>query len=308
MATTCPTTPVDYDSEDCVVGTVTICSDVSADEFACDLSAADGASEIHVVTSWDSSTYKVQAWGYHDGDEFCCHSGANWNGKEVTVDGSAYGDTLVFGWDGSTYYLESAVTGWSTAITTGTINGGAGNDTIIGSVETAAAYIDWLNGEDGADSITGKQGDDEITGGNGIDTCNGNAGADTIYGDAGNDILDGGAGNDTIHGGDGTDTITGGDGQDTINGDDGRDYIGGGNGDDTIDGGLEGDVICGDAETGGDTLDDGDADAETVPDVIYGANSLDLVTCQDNSTQVDTWSNSSGCNGTTIGSKPALCP
>ena len=65
-----------------------------------------------------------------------------------------------------------------------TINGGAGNDTIIGSERG-----DRLNGGDGSDLIFGFGGNDRIDGG---------AGNDYLFGGLGNDWLRGGSGNDII--------------------------------------------------------------------------------------------------------------
>ena len=152
-----------------------------------------------------------------------------------------------------------------------TINGGAGDDTIIGS--TVGAMGDSIDGGPGNDSIDGSRGDDSISGGDGNDTIdggdgsdmlNGNAGddsllggndADTLNGGDGNDVEDGkdgddsvsgGLGNDTLHGGAGNDSVMGDAGNDNATGDDGNDQVRGGSGNDTIDGGVGTDTVFGD--------------------------------------------------------------
>ena len=78
------------------------------------------------------------------------------------------------------------------------IDGGAGNDTIIGSVTGVL-----------------------IKGGAGNDTITGGAGNDTLVGGAGNDTLNGGAGNNVflVNQGDGFDSFAGGGGTDTVEAD-----------------------------------------------------------------------------------------
>jgi Ca2+-binding RTX toxin-like protein len=54
-----------------------------------------------------------------------------------------------------------------------TLNGGAGNDILVGSQGN-----DTINGDDGDDLMFGGPGNDTFTGGTGTDTANGQAGAD----------------------------------------------------------------------------------------------------------------------------------
>jgi Ca2+-binding RTX toxin-like protein len=166
-----------------------------------------------------------------------------------------------------------------------TLNGGAGDDILIGG-----AGNDTINGNDGNDTIYVSSGNDVVDGGNGFDTIvyagdgfnntmslaqagnvitvgglvtgtvtvtsvdaidvTGGAGDDTISvvatgGYATN--IDGGAGNDTITGAGSTAglTITGGDGNDTITGGAAIDVIDGGAGNDTITGGAGADQLSG---------------------------------------------------------------
>ena len=97
------------------------------------------------------------------------------------------------------------------------LNGGAGNDIIIGSdfddsisgglgndMLIGGSGNDSLRGEDGNDSLVGSAGQDSIFGGLGADTLNGNAGDDQLDGGDGNDQLSGGPGNDLLDGGSGS--------------------------------------------------------------------------------------------------------
>src|SRR5437870_370670 len=74
-----------------------------------------------------------------------------------------------------------------------TINGTAGNDTIVGSTES--------------DVIDGSSGNDNIQAGDGMDTVYGNTGNDTLSGNGGTDWVEGDAGNDEVRGGPGQDSI-----------------------------------------------------------------------------------------------------
>jgi Ca2+-binding RTX toxin-like protein len=147
------------------------------------------------------------------------------------------------------------------------IDGGDGNDTILGSFG-----VDKVNGGLGNDLIVTGNSRDEIEGGGGNDTIAGGNDSDFILGGNGDDSLIGGDGDDTIHGGAGNDSITGGDqndflygnaGDDTILGGRGRDFIHGGAGHDTLDGGAQNDFIYGGA--GNDTISGAGGD-----DVIAG--------------------------------------
>ena len=87
------------------------------------------------------------------------------------------------------------------------VRGGSGDDTIYGADRSGT--VDFLYGDDGADTIYGRAGTDYIYGGEGADTIDGGAGDDKIVGGAGDDTLTGGTGADTFYfwEGHGTDTI-----------------------------------------------------------------------------------------------------
>lgn len=189
--------------------------------------------------------------------------------------------------------LTGVVSSVFTSLPTISVQGGNGDDVIIGSPDlamsaagqdgddtiTGSGSDDTITGGDGDDSISGQAGNDSIDAGDGDDVVTGDDGDDTIVGDDGNDTLSGNLGNDSIVAGDGQDslsghegldTLNGNSGSDTISGDDGVDLIFGGGGDDLINGGLEGDTIIG--NSGADTLmgDDG-------ADFIDGGNSDDSI-------------------------------
>lgn len=167
--------------------------------------------------------------------------------------------------------------------------GGAGNDTILGSMNS--------------DYIEGGGDDDVIAAGSGADYIDGGTGDDQIAGHDGDDLIDAGDGNDRVYAGYDSDVIFGGDGDDEIiadipqlnnefvsgtafdrMGDDtayggaGEDMLFGQGGDDTLFGGADNDHIRGDdkglagAYHGSDYLvgDEGD-------DVIYGDGGADTL-------------------------------
>ncbi|MEN9499048.1 MAG: hypothetical protein RIS83_867, partial [Pseudomonadota bacterium] len=82
------------------------------------------------------------------------------------------------------------------------LNGGPGNDTLIGDEGN-----DTIDGGDGNDIIAAYGGNDSILGGNDADMIDGGNGGDTIYGGAGNDLIQGGNGDDRLYGEAGNDTI-----------------------------------------------------------------------------------------------------
>ena len=93
------------------------------------------------------------------------------------------------------------------------VNGGSGNDVILGNAAAnslnGGSGNDSLDGDSGNDTINGGSDDDAIFGGDGNDVINGNEGSDTIIGDAGNDTIHGDAGDDTVIGGLGADQLFG---------------------------------------------------------------------------------------------------
>lgn len=105
------------------------------------------------------------------------------------------------------------------------INGGAGNDRIVGSYRA-----DLIDGGSGNDTLQGGLGNDTISGGSGYDGISGQTGNDSLLGGDGNDTVLGGIGDDKLFGGNGNDLLIGGTGADTLTGDAGRDTVCGGQG------------------------------------------------------------------------------
>ena len=85
-----------------------------------------------------------------------------------------------------------------------TINGGNGNDRLVGGAGAAT-----LNGGNGDDALFGGNGNEKLLGGNGNDTIDGNKGNDVAFMGNGNDtfVWDPGDGSDTIEGQNGKDTL-----------------------------------------------------------------------------------------------------
>jgi RTX calcium-binding nonapeptide repeat (4 copies) len=129
-----------------------------------------------------------------------------------------------------------------------TVNGGTGNDTIVGG-----AGPETLNGDSGNDQIFAGGGNNTVTDGTGNDlvdltensaplayttgggndTVLGSSFNDTLVGSSGSDRLEGRGGNDSLTGAAGNDTLLGQEGSDTAiwNNGDGSDVIEGGSGD-----------------------------------------------------------------------------
>jgi Ca2+-binding RTX toxin-like protein len=100
------------------------------------------------------------------------------------------------------------------------VDGGPGNDTIVGSLTTAATSCpSGCHLEVGSQTFEGGEGNDLVYGDRGNDILRGNAGDDRLYGGIGDDRLEGGPGNDWLSGGFGADTIDGGEGNDYVRGD-----------------------------------------------------------------------------------------
>jgi Ca2+-binding RTX toxin-like protein len=94
-----------------------------------------------------------------------------------------------------------------------TLDGGPGNDEIVGSTDPDKLYgrdgNDIINAQDGADVVEGGAGNDSLTGSEGHDTILGGPGADSFSAGYGDDLLDAddGEADTSFNGGPGTDTL-----------------------------------------------------------------------------------------------------
>lgn len=96
------------------------------------------------------------------------------------------------------------------------IDAGAGNDRVMLDQSSTLRIATRINGGSGNDTLMGDAGKDRINGGPGNDYINAGAGNDVVYGEAGNDRLYGGGGKDYLYAGGGTDLLRGGDGKDQL--------------------------------------------------------------------------------------------
>ncbi|WP_349601045.1 cadherin-like domain-containing protein [Azospirillum argentinense] len=241
---------------------------------------------------------------YIDADDALVSGGAGFDTVYVQGDGNLTLDLTASG-------IERVFSGAGNDILTATgsvtlveINGGAGNDLLVGS-----AFDDTLRGDAGDDTLFGGAGNDVLVGGGGNNVLFGGAGDDRLYVDTQTASLDGGAGNDTVYarysggvtldlsasielfngsvgsdtvtavnassaveliGGDGDDSLTGGAYADSLRGDNGNDWLDGGDGNDTLSGGNGNDWLCGGG--GNDTLSGGSGN-----DTLTGGGGNDLL-------------------------------
>ncbi|MFN8218050.1 MAG: calcium-binding protein [Solirubrobacterales bacterium] len=108
------------------------------------------------------------------------------------------------------------------------VDGGGGNDTIIGARSAAVLTGPCESGCHllvGSQTFEGGPGDDVVYGDRGNDILRGNGGNDRLYGGIGDDVLEGGPGNDLLSGGFGADKIDGEEGDDYVRGDPTVDHI-----------------------------------------------------------------------------------
>ncbi|MEG4350643.1 calcium-binding protein [Microcoleus sp. LAD1_D5] len=162
---------------------------------------------------------------------------------------------------------------------TNLMNGGEGSDTIIfGSQRDRVignfAGNDFISYASGvtfagtvANLITDTLGSNFIIGGNGTDVITTGNGDDILFGDTSNTTL-GGFGDDTLNAGGGNDTMLGGFGDDYLIGGDGNDSLGGGPGADTLIGGSGNDSFYYNNFGEGVTIGPGGLPVGTEPDQI----------------------------------------
>jgi S-layer protein len=184
----------------------------------------------------------------------------------------------------------------NTATATVTINGGDGNDTLVGG-----NALNIINGGAGDDSITGGTLADTIDGGAGSDTYVANAAAGisvTLNGATAASVTVAGVATDTIRN---IENVTGTGFADTITGDAAANTIVGGAGNDTITGGSGSDILTGGADADTFVFVSGDtgitlATADTITDFATFAGGVN----------VDVISTSKAANAATIADGTAL--
>lgn len=203
----------------------------------------NGDDTITVGDLQDVSAVQVEIFG-GNGNDLITAVGALIGNVRLSLNGDAGNDTVIGSEDADT------ITG---GIGNDTLQGGGGNDTII-----AGDGNDNVFGQAGDDSLQGNAGDDSLRGNDGNDIADGADGADVLLGQAGNDSLLGGAGDDSLDGSTGGDTLLGDLGIDTLSGGDDNDSLDGGRNDDSISGGTGDDMLRGDH--GNDSIDAGDGD------------------------------------------------
>ena len=158
-----------------------------------------GTDTIAFTTNSDTSGITISITGSSSGSITTSTGTSTFTRAESFV-GTQYNDTFTMGASGSL---------------TGTVNGGAGSDTIDYSSRSSALSLNMYTGV--LTSIAGTVSNIEnLTGGSGADTIIGNSSANTLNGNGGNDIIFGGDGADTINGGTGLNLLIGGKGIDSI--------------------------------------------------------------------------------------------
>jgi Ca2+-binding RTX toxin-like protein len=189
---------------------------------------------------------------------------ASFSNGVVSVLGTSKSDNIDISGEGSgaSSVLHATLNGFQQTLNTPnifqvSIDGGAGDDTIIGQAGTPAMYA---FGGDGNDSIQGGPANDTLSGGAGKNILYGNDGADRLNGSGGYDQLFGGGGDDRLYGNGGDDYLDGGGNVNRLFGGDGNDQLFGGNSNDKLYGENGNDTLSG---RGGSDIEDGGAGTDT---------------------------------------------
>lgn len=179
-----------------------------------------------------------------DGDDTISATSVGTNAASITLDGGLGNDRLI----GNTT-LNATFTA------TNFMNGGAGNDTIIfGSANDRligdSAGNDIISYDSSVNftrttvnTINDSLGNNLIFGANGTDVITTGSGNDTLFGGPASLSTPGVDGNDTLNSGAGNDVLVGGFGNDNLFGSDGDDCLVGGPGSDTLTGGSGNDTF-----------------------------------------------------------------
>jgi Ca2+-binding RTX toxin-like protein len=132
----------------------------------------------------------------------------------VVVNGSQAGEQISVGLQGGTVVVnglsaKTTIDHADAGIDQLVVSAGGGNDRIDASALPADSILLTLDGGAGDDTILGSQGADVLLGGDGNDLINGGRGNDVAFLGSGDDtfVWNPGDGSDTVEGGDGTDTM-----------------------------------------------------------------------------------------------------
>ncbi|MFC5355704.1 calcium-binding protein, partial [Azospirillum himalayense] len=216
---------------------------------------------------------------YIDADDALVSGGAGFDTVNVQGDGNLTLDLATSGIEQMFSSSGNDILTATGSVTLVEINGGAGDDLLIGS-----AFDDTLRGEAGDDTLYGGDGSDVLVGGGGSNALYGGAGDDRLYVDITTAVLDGGDGDDRVYarnasgvtldiaasiehfngsigndsvtaanalsavemiGADGNDWLIGSVYADNLRGDNGNDWLEGGDGNDTLSGGNGNDTLLG---------------------------------------------------------------
>lgn len=174
-------------------------------------------------------------------------------GGNDTLAGLAGDDSLIGGEGTDTATFAAAGAGITLSLESGSVTGGAGNDSLSGiEIVIGSDHDDTLTGGSGADSLYGGGGNDTLISGEGNEYLDGGSGTDTVYFSSQKEVgvtvnlLTGSAtgawGNDTLAN---FEIVSGTGLDDSITGSSGNDTLYGNGGDDTLAGGLGNDLLAG---------------------------------------------------------------
>lgn len=180
----------------------------------------DGLSvDVHSTKMEAADTITAALGG---GDDTASASAAPTGATQVGVDGGAGTDTATYNGtpDDDTIgiapnggpvaaFATGAPTFNATAVESFVVKGSGGDDTLNGLNGIGALTTLTVDGGAGEDKIGGGDGADTVLGGSGNDLVDGNRGVDTVRGGSGNDHVqwDPGDGSDIVEGDSGTDTL-----------------------------------------------------------------------------------------------------
>ncbi len=177
--------------------------DLVTGQFGTEITGTFGAVRDFEVIYFGAAPMNIRFWGQETADVVSFNSGASNLLATAQIFGRGGDDFFEDRYDGTGFLDPGEVT----------IEGGAGNDTILGGDSHNR-----FDGGAGQDLILSGTQADVLAGGSGDDTLTGGAGRDTLSGGAGNDLITGGTEGDLLvfEGDWGDDTVTDGSAIDTV--------------------------------------------------------------------------------------------